>query len=246
MEKRKRCIVYHAYCQKRYAKMAAQSAKSAKRAMPDVATVLLTELPMKPGWFDEVIEVQPVPLVRAHLPPLSVLPGQYESGIYLDCDSYVCKPLYDVFELVEDTKIDIALVHTSGKRRDRRYPSPDIPEAYPHWRSAFIAFQHNDRVKEFFAEWDRAFHEHLKTYRKVSKIEGPCHPDQMSMRIALYHSNVSIATLPANYCTTLGAIVIRGTVRVIAAEGDMEKLAKEANRGAPQARFFHRGKGVKI
>jgi len=242
----KRAVIYHAHCQKRYVEMAVKSAKSARQTMSDVDTVLLTSLPVERSWFDKVVQVQSVPLVKAHLPPLLALPRRYESGIYLDCDSYVCVSLHDVFELVEDAKVDIALVHTSGKRRDRRYPSPGIPEAYPHWRSAFIAFQHNDRVREFFAEWDRAFHEHLKIYRKVSKVEGPCHPDQMSMRIALYHSNVSIATLPANYCTTLGAIVIRGTVRVIAAEGDMKKLAKEANRGAPQARFFHRGKRVKI
>ena len=242
----KRVIVYHAVCQKRYFELAAQSAKSAKKQMADVDTVLITDLPGKSHWFDEVVQVRSVPLVEAHLPPLLHVPPRYGSGIYFDSDSYVCAPLHDVFELIEDARVDIALVHTSGKRRDRRYPSPGIPKAYPHWRSAFIAFQHNDRVREFFAGWDRSFHEHLKAYRKISKVEGPCHPDQMSMRIALYHSNVSIATLPANYCTTLGAIVIRGTVRAIAAEGNMKKLAKEANRDAPHARFFHRGEGTKI
>lgn len=241
----KRAIVYHAVCQKRYFDLAERSARSAKKQMPDVDTVLLTDLPSKSHRFDRIIRVEPVSLIDAHLPPLSYLP-RYDSGIYLDSDTYVCEPLYDVFELVEDARVDMALVHTSGKRRDYTYPKCGVPEAYPHWRSAFIAFQHHDRARGFFAAWGKMFHEHREKYGAKMAHEGPCYPDQMVMRIALYHSDLVTATLPANYCTTLGGIVIRGTVRVIAVEGNAEKLAREANRDARHARLFRRGKGTRI
>lgn len=241
----KRAIVYHAVCQERYFELAEMSARSAKKQMPDVDTVLLTDLPGRSRRFDKIVRVEPVKLIDAHAPQLSHLP-QYGSGIYLDCDTYVCAPLYDVFELVEDARVDIALVHTSGKRRDFTYPKCGIPEAYPHWRSAFIAFQHHDRTREFFSSWAALFHEHRRKYQDRMAHEGPCYPDQMVMRVALYHSDLVTVTLPANYCTTLGSIVIRGTVRVIAVEGNVEKLAREANRDARHARLFRRGKGIRI
>lgn len=241
----KRCIVYHAVCQKRYIAFAKASAQSAKKLMPDVDTVLLTDLPFKSHRFDKIIQVESVKLIDAHLPPLSRLP-QYDSGIYLDSDTYVCAPLYDVFELVETTKIDVALVHTSGKGRDYTYPKCGIPEAYPHWRSAFVAFQDHDQTRAFFDLWAKLFREHREKYRDRMAHEGRCYPDQMVMRVALYHSDLVTVTLPPRYCTTLGGIVIRGTISVIAVEGNVEKLAREANREAPHARLFQRGKGTRI
>lgn len=240
-----RCIVYHAVCKKRYFGFAKISAQSAKKLMPDVDTVLLTDLPFKSHWFDKIIQVESVNLIDAHLPPLAHLP-QYDSGIYLDSDTFVCAPLYDVFELVESTRVDVALVHTSGKRRDYTYPKCGVPKAYPHWRSAFIAFQDRDRVRTFFSLWAKLFREHRKEYRSRMAHEGPCYPDQMVMRVALYRGDLAIATLPPRYCTTLGNIVILGTISVIAAEGDVKKLAKEANQEAPHARLFRRGKGTRI
>lgn len=237
----KRCIVSQAVCQPRFFRMATQLAKSAKKRMPDVDTVLLTDLPGRSPWVDKIIRLDPVKLVNAHLIRLTDLPV-YDSGIWLDADTYICAPLYDVFELVEDSRIDIAVVHTSGKKWN--YPACGVPTAFPHPRGAFIAFQDHDGTRSFFALWSQLFREHQKKYDMAH--EGPCYPNRHVLRVALYRSALSIAVLRPKYCTTLGGVVIRGTVRVIAGEGDLKKLAQEANRDTRHARFFHQGKATKI
>ena len=242
----KRAIVYHAVCQKRYFKLARRSARSAKNQMPNVDTVLITDLPGESQWFDEIVRIDPVELVAAHLPPLLHLPSYYGSGIYLDADSRVCGPLYDVFELVEGERVDIALVHSSGRARNRTYPQCGVPTAYPHWRSAFIAFQNRARARAFFVAWGKTFHEHRERYGAQMAHEGPCFTDQLPMRVALYYSDVTIATLPAKYCLVPNGVVVRGTVRTIATNGNGEGLATEANQDAPHARLFVRGKSRRL
>jgi hypothetical protein len=241
----KRCMVYHACCQRRYFKMAAQSARSAKRHMPDVDTVLLTDLAGESKWLDVIIRHDPVKMIDAHLPPLWLLP-KYDSGFYTGCNSYICAPMYDVFELVEGDKVDIASVHTSGKRRDFVYPARGVPAAYPYMRSSLLAFQDHERTRDFFKLWGKIFHEHKKEYRKRMAHEGSCFPDQGSMRIALYRSGLNVAIISPNYCTTCGDVVIRGKVRMIAGEGNMMKLAKEANKDAPYVRLLQRGRSTKL
>lgn len=242
----KRAIIYHAHCRTKYSDAAVESARSAKKQMPDVDTVLITSLPVRRRRFDRVILVKDPGLVNAQFPPLLNLPPEYGSAIYLDCITHVCAPLYGAFDLVEDPRTDVALVHTSGKQHDTRYPSPEIPDLFPHWRSAFIGFQNSDRVQKFFADWERAFHEHKKMYAHLRSGHGPCHPDQKSMRIALYHSDLSIVTLRTNYCCPVGNVIVRGTVRVMSGNGDIPNLAAEANREAPYFRYFRNGKSTRL
>jgi len=236
----KRAVVYQACCNPHHVNLARQSAKSVKRVMPDVDTIVLTDQKAKDGWFDTVIRYPKIPLFDAHLPPLWLFPEEYDSGLYTGTDSYFCKSMLDVFELVEGPVVDVASAHTSGKPRDRLYPSPEVPEAYPHCRSALITFQNSDRVRGFFDLWRTVFNEHKVKYRKAYR--GSCFPDQGSMRIALYQSGLNVAILPPNYCTTCGDIVVRNHVRLIAVKRDWQEIAKAVNKHAPRARLLMRGK----
>lgn len=242
----KRAIVYHAHCRTKYSDAAVESARSAKKCMPDVDTVLITSLPVRSHRFDRIVRIENPGLVNAQFPPLLNLPPEYGSAIYMDCITRVCASLYSVFDLVEDPRTDIALVHTSGKEHDTRYPSPGVPELFPHWRSAFIGFQYHDRMRRFFADWERAFHEHRERYAQLRAGKGLCHPDQKSMRIALYHSDLNIVTLRLNYSCPIDNVVIRGTVRMMTGNGDILARATEANREAPHLRFLHNGKCTRL
>lgn len=240
----KRAIVYHAHGRGRYAQAAHASAKTARRAMPDVDTILITSIPFQSRRFDKIIKIEDPGLVNYMFPPLLNLPKEYDSAIYLDCITYVVAPLYDVFELVEDPRTDMALTYTSGKPHDELFPSPGVPKLYPHWRSAMCAFQYHDRMRKFFADWKAAFEDHRFRYRHIRKdiMFGDSHPDQDSMRIALYHSDLSIVTLRPRFCCPAAGVIIRGTARVLTGNGDMVERAKYVNQHAPERRLLNDGK----
>lgn len=242
----KRCVVYQACREREYFRMAVKSAKSVKRHMPDVDTVLLADTAWESRWFDKIVLRPPVKKLDAHFPPLNLLPQGYDSGFYTGCDSYVCAPMYDVFELVEGDIVDVASVHTSGKRRDYVYPACGVPVAYPYMRSALLAFQDHEGTRAFFHLWRELFFDHRKRFRKRMAHEGPWFPDQGSMRIALYRSGLNVAVLPPKYCTTCGSAVIRGKVKMIAGNVNMEKMGEEANKDHPFPRLLLNGKSVKL
>lgn len=240
----KRAIVYHASCLEHYAKAAVLSAKTAKKNMPDVDTVFITSLSGDFGQFDRVIRIDDPGYVNAHFPQLMHVPREYDSAIYLDCITLVIAPLYDVFELVEDSRTDMALTFTSGKKHDSFYPS-NLPTLFPHWRSALIAFQNHDRMRKFWGDWWNVFETH-RDENEALRQEGTCHPDQPTLRLALYHSDLSVVTLRTRFCCPAGGVVIRGTVRVLTGNGDMERRARIVNRQAPKRRLFHDGKVTAI
>jgi len=225
--------------------MAARSAASAKAQMPDVDTVLLTDLECIDGPFDAEGTGASTHPMAVQLPPLTRLPLEYRSAIYLDADTRACAPLYDVFELVEDFRTDIALVRTSGKRRlDRNFPYPGVPEAYSFWRSTLVAFENNPTVQEFLETWKTVYEERRKRYAELNKWKY--HPDQGAMRETLYRSGLSVTTLPQKYCCNCGDVVLRGTVRVVHAKGNLSRLAVEANRHAPHLRLFIKGASKRL
>jgi hypothetical protein len=238
----KRAILYQASRKPEYFEWARLSAKSAKKQMPDVDTILVTDLSLpKCRWFDTVIRREPVKERDVLLPPLWLLPKErYDSAFYTGADSYICKPLYDVFELVENPKFDIALVHTSGRIRDTNYPSPSVPKAYPYYGGALIAFQDCKKVRKFFDDWRAIFDEHKVKYREQQMRQGPRFCDQGPMRVALYHSDLNVVGLERHYCTKPGAVVVSRWVRLITTPKTKhpEKLAKLVNRHAPHPRYI--------
>lgn len=234
----KRAIVYHASCKRRYAEAAEISAKTAKRSMPDVDIVIITSLPVKARRFDKVIRIDAPEYVNAHFPPLFHLPEEYDSAIYLDCITLVVAPMYDVFELVEDSRTDMALTFTSGKKHDSFYPSPDIPDLFPHWRSALVAFQNHDRMRKFFMGWWNTFETH-RDENAARRQGGTCHPDQPALRRALYCSDLAVATLRTRFCCPAGGVIVRGTVRVLTGNRDIRTRARMVNKHAPERRLFH-------
>lgn len=243
-----RAIVYHAYCRPEYVKMGIVSAESAKRYMPDIETVLLTEMAVNKG-FDRVIKVDPVPPVLVNFAPLLKLPADYDSVVYFDCDSHICAPFYDVFELIESGRVDMALVpirHRDPRRGSYVYPSEGVPELYPEFRGTPTAYQNNAEVREFFAEWSRLFQEHRRKYHRKSPWAAKPFPRQFSMRIALYHSDLTIVALPAKYYM-VSSLIVHGKVRAFHTPRGMNgrelgKMAKAVNRQPGELRLVSEGR----
>lgn len=246
----KRAVVYHAYCEPNYVRLAVISAESAKWHMPDVDTILFTEMAVD-GGFDRIIRADPVPLALARFPPLLKLPADYTSAIYFDCDSYVCAPLYDVFDLVEDARTDVALV-LQPRRDTYVYPGAGgVPEAYPQFGESFVAFQNSAKVQEFFAAWSRLFHEHQRRYHEEpeSPWAGKPFTAELPMRIACYHSDLTIVPLPPKY-HLLDGLVAKGVVRSFAApKGADQRVLAEISRAvncSDSSRLFFGGRGYQV
>lgn len=236
-----RAIVYHAYCRPKYIKMAIISAESAKLHMPDVETVLLTEMAVDRG-FDRIVHVDPVPQALANLPPLLELPADYTSAISFGADSYICTPFYDVFELVENDHVDIAMVAIRHRDRPSHPESPDVPAAYPEHISGPAAFQNNTKMREFFALWSQLFRENQQKYHARMRNPPLCFQCQPSMRAALYHSNLIVATLPPKY-HYISSQIIHGRVRAFHSKSAdrkaLAKMARSINRHPSELRFVH-------
>lgn len=240
----KRAMIFFVCHDEYYFRIARHCAKNAKRHMPDIDTVLLTERSdWTRGRFDRIVLIPKPAPVAASFPPLLHLPEEYDSGIYAGAKTTCLAPMYDVFELVEDAKVDIALSFTAGKSHDSQFPSPRIPERFPHYRSVF-AFRHHDRMRDFFALWRNEWDEERTTYKHLRTQAS--HQEQSSMRKALYRSDLSMVTLRANFVSTLSWEVVRGTIQMIGIpkKWDPNKLAAEANRLAPHRRLFTSGKSI--
>lgn len=248
----RRAVIFNACSAKYFFKAARKSAASVKAQMPDVDTVFLTDCEdWKSEHFDRIVLRPRVEPIDVTFPTLSDFPEEYDSGIFAGSQKIFVNPVYDAFELVEDDRTDIALTFTSGRPTDETYfPAPSVPRAFPHFRSGFIAFRNHARVRAFFDLWREEFEKEKVEYADLRKhgMKQISHPDQSSLRKALYHSDLSIAVLRVNFLATLGAEVIRGDIRTITFPrgADPAKLAVEANRQAPHLRFFWQGKGKKL
>lgn len=245
----KRAVIFWACHKGYYFDMARHSAMSAKKQMPDVDAVLLTDRKHGRRPFNRVVTVPRPALTDVLFPPLLYLPEEYDSGIYVGAKAIFVTPVYDAFELVEDARTDIALTFTSGKPHDTMFPSAGIPKAFPHFKSGFIAFQHHRRMRDFFTLWKDEFRKERTAHASLRRrMRQERHTDQSPLRKALYNSDLSIAALPVNFSATLGDEVVRGTIRTFSFRGSrgLDRLAAEANRLAPYPRLFVRGKSVSL
>jgi len=248
----KRAVIFNACHAKYFFKAARKSAASVKAQMPDVDTVFLTDhADWKSEHFDRtVLRPEPKP-IDVTFPPLSDFPEEYDSGIFAGSQKIFVDPVYDAFELVEDDRTDIALTFTSGRPTDEIYfPAPSVPKAFPHFRSGFIAFQNHARTRAFFDLWKEEFEKEKMEYADLREhgMKQISHPDQPSLRKALYHSDLSIVMLRVNFLATLGNEVVRGKIRTVTFPrgGDPNALVNEANKHSPHPRLFVKGKSERL
>lgn len=175
---------------------AAQSARSVREHHPDMPITLAAPAGIDPpAVFDGVVSIDdpehgfgastltPTP---AHLP--------YDRTLFLDTDTYVTGSLDPVFELLESH--DLAAVQdptrtgTAGHSHDH-----DVPETFPQYNTGVLAYRECDAVRDLFARWN-------DLYRSVEGVKNDL--NQPTFRMALYESNVRLATMPPEYNFRIG------------------------------------------
>lgn len=147
----------------------------------------------------------------------------FDRTMYMDVDSWLVEPMPEVFELLD--RFDVALT-----RCDYRQVYPvDAPASFPEYNGGLIVWRWCNKTDAFFKDWRRRFlRDHATRYdeKLVSWF-----PSQPSLREALYHSEVRIATLPSEYHWT-GLGYVMGKVKLVHkrpnAVGEAERINQHA------------------
>jgi hypothetical protein len=157
----------------------------------------------------------------------AMIASPFERTMYVDVDSWLVEPVPELFELLDH--FDIAMSHCDYRQV---YPVR-APACFPEYNGGLIVWRRNERTGAFFADWRRRFlRDHATRYdeKKVSWF-----PSQPSLREALYHSGVRIATLPSEYHWT-GIGYVQGKVKLVHKRPNAVGEAERINRNAGEQR----------
>lgn len=232
MTKASRGIVYVATGRK-FVDEVLLSAKSAKNHMPDIPVCLFTDVREiannLPAGIDTACLLEEVTRsCRDKIRPLADSP--YERTLFLDTDTYICAPLYDVFFLLD--RFDMALAHAPDRCQ---YYLPELPECFAELNSGVIAFRKNDRTQATLARWE-------ETFLKMLAHDISSYRDQHSLRDTLFRSDIRLFILPPEYnFRTIGPNFAgrRSKVKILhGRHADLERVAKRLNRSPDRARVF--------
>ncbi len=171
----------------RFVTEASQSVKSLKKVMPDIEVSLYTDcLNHQLDLFDHIIPISD-PHYSVYDKISSIINMPYHKTLYLDTDTYIAHPIWDVFTLLN--RFDIAVTHAPGRVRTTVV---ECPECFPEMNSGFIALNKNKNVIETMKKW-------LIEYNKQINESFNNTSDQGVLRKVLYLSDNSIYILPPEY-----------------------------------------------
>ena len=191
----------------RFVPEATLSAKSVRHFLPDIPILLFTDqTPEARDGFDKVIQLS-APHPKAQINKLiAMMQSPFEKTLLLDTDTYVCADIADLFAMLE--RFDIAMTQDRAYRDD--FPADSgVPDAFVEFNQGVIAFRQSDAVRETLKEslvWTERLHARSGSYTH----------DQPPLRIALFHSEVRIVTLPIEYnCRFASYGYLNGVVRIL-------------------------------
>jgi hypothetical protein len=173
----------------RYVEEAVYSAHSLRAHSPQLPIVLFSDRDVADSPFDEVRIVP----TRHHRPKVDYLSeSPFERTLYLDSDTRVVRPLDEMFALLD--RFDMAMAHCFARRRQQYVEKiPEyaaIPYSFPEMNSGVILYAMSAGSKNLFAAWREVY------YRYQSVTQGW---DQPSLRVALWQTQLALATLPVEY-----------------------------------------------
>ena len=210
-------------CGDKYVAEARVSAVYARRAMPDIARVLVTNKGVHDGVFTRVV-VSPRKLDPWYLDSTRyhnlALDLPYDRISALDSDAYIVHPVYDLFEMLD--RFDFMGVH-EGPRRTARTVSP-VPDPFAEFNIGVLAYRNNAVVKALFADW-------LNLYRGRVDVYG--NNDQASLREAVWRArDLRIYVLSSEYnCRFHFGTWVSKEVKILhGRSGDLAKVERAENK----------------
>lgn len=230
--------------QEKYIDEAIVSATSVKRNMPDVVTILgipggtkhlniptLDEIyPLDVShhdkWFQNLCFYQTV-MVR------EMRRRGIDYAVYMDTDTYMCAPAYDLFDIVMGGRYSIAGVHAPGRYTGKTFEY--VPDAFP---------EINIGVSPMFTLTCQFLWQHVyEAYCAHSDVYN--NNDQGVLRETLFYNSDRwpLYILPPEYNIRLFPSFINKEVKIIhgRSEEDYQSIANKLNQ-SKGIRLWYQGK----
>jgi len=147
-------IIYIVVGERRFLEECIFSVTSLKKFCPDIPVTLFTDkTDVKSTYFDDI------KLIQNDINPFKnkvkyMYPSPYEYTLFLDSDTEIRKPIYELFELLDNH--DLALAHCIHLDRSR-FPTRVIGYADPNpdntYNTGVILYKKSDQLEKFFAKW---------------------------------------------------------------------------------------------
>ena len=192
----------------RYVEEACRSAASLKQFHPTWSITLFTDRPLESSLFQNIIPVAPD--VHSKLNRIACLAqSPYDATLALDTDTYICAPLGDLFNVLE--QFDLAATHAPLRRRkrDMQLMAPvarPFPESLVQLNSGVLLYRNSPVVAAFLAEWLRLYERDAQRARSQHQTSSVYRDlgDQRSLLEAFYYSSVRLMLLPSEYNCVFG------------------------------------------
>jgi|GEM_PF-2741386 len=179
-----------------FTKEALMSVRSLREHCPDLPVAVFTD---KPDLVLESDLKEDPNLYLVHIDPKHVRSkvdfihrSPFENTLYLDSDTVVAHDISDLFDSLR--RFDIAVTHDYARKRENYAEQIDeydvIPYSFSEVNGGVMAYKANNRVEGFFDLWQEKF------YKYFNVTQGW---DQVSLRIALWQSDVSLYHMPTEY-----------------------------------------------
>ena len=170
------------------------SIESLKKHNPNCKVALYTDAPEKISeekikMIDVLTAIKPRH-IRAKVDFISLTP--FERTLYLDSDTVIVRNIEDIFECLD--RFDVLVTHDYARKREK-YSNvvPEykkIPYSFSEVNGGVMAFAANERTERFLNLWKEYF------YKYFQQTNGW---DQVSLRVSLWESEVSINHMPFEY-----------------------------------------------
>jgi len=170
---------------------------------------VFSQFPVESPFFEKVVRVEPTQdgfFDKTRL----MRESPYDRTLFIDADIYVAEPIPELFSLLDH--FDCAATHEEYLNTDwhNRYPRPDIPESFPEFNTGILMLKRSEKVDRLLAEWGELYHAFLEE-KPGEKIN-----DQPFFRVAIYRSEVRVATLTREYnCKFRGQGYLKGRLKIL-------------------------------
>ena len=176
---------------KRYLMEAEISARSLKRFTKYPVCLITDDPSLAPDFFDQVISTDPIADFESKITGIQKTP--FEKTIYLDTDTFICKPLDNLFEVLEVFDMGMTIEKSNHSYAFFRRYNPSfqlrLENVLPEYNTGLIAYNNNFPVKDLLRDW-LSIHYEMKV-----KADMPSFREAFIKNAA----SVRIAALPSEY-----------------------------------------------
>jgi hypothetical protein len=216
----------------KYVAEAIEAARSIREVMPSLPMTLFAHRVFESDLFESVQLIEN-PAYSWADKARNLQRTPYDRTAYIDCDTYVCRDITQLFDLLDH--FDLLVAHDTERTKADQ---PDIPRAFPEMNCGFIVYE-KTRAAAFLNAW-------LDAFEKDLQAEGKWAMDQRSFRAVLLRSRVRFYVLPPEFhCFLWEPAFVCGEVAVLHGRHHLplKTLAEQAN-ASTGPRIFKAGLGA--